>query len=77
MVDDSPPFRAEPDPEFADQLEQVLLERLTAPAGSRGRRGLAPRDEPLGADPGDRDPDVITLEGESACRDCPGPSGPA
>ena len=31
---DPPTYRAEPDPEFADRLERVLLQRLTAPAGS-------------------------------------------
>lgn len=31
-----PTYRAEPDPEFADRLEHLLLQRLTAAAGSRG-----------------------------------------
>ena len=46
---DGPMYRSEPDPAFADRLEQVLLKRLTAPAGS-GTRSEAPSDEPVGTD---------------------------
>ena len=42
---DPPTYRAEPDPEFADRLERVLLQRLTAePAGPRSSRGVAQSD---------------------------------
>ncbi len=35
MPDLSPSYRVEPDAEFADRLERVLVQRLTAPASSR------------------------------------------
>lgn len=35
-MSDPPTYRAEPDPEFADRLERVLLQRLAAAAGPRG-----------------------------------------
>ena len=54
---DRPTYRAEPDPEFADRLEQVLLQRLTAPAGSRPRRGAD-------TGPDGRENEMIILEAD-------------
>jgi len=48
---DPPTYRAEPDPEFADRLERLLLQRLTAP---RSRRGPSQGDAPVRTD---TDPD--------------------
>jgi hypothetical protein len=56
MIDPSS-YRAEPDAEFADRLERVLLERLTAPVGSRSH---PPTDTDLDDQPGD----IIWLEPE-------------
>ncbi len=44
---DPPTYRAEPGPAFADRLERVLLQRLTAePAGMRFSRDVVRSDEP-------------------------------
>ena len=63
---DAPTYRAEPDPDFADRLEQVLLQRLTAPAGSRTRREVAQSDEPVRTDtePDGQASEMIVLDGE-------------
>ena len=47
---DPPEYRTEPEPEFADRLERLLLHRLTAPAGSRGARVVVPPDRPAEPD---------------------------
>lgn len=64
---DRPTYRAEPDPEFADRLEQLLLLRLTAdPVGTRsGHEGVQSdeQDSP-GADLEDREGDIIMLDTE-------------
>ena len=61
---DVPTYRAEPDPEFADRLERLLLQRLSAPAGSRSRRGVSPGDAPVrtDTDPGDQEGAILSLE---------------
>ena len=65
---DPPTYRAEPDPEFADRLERVLLQRLTAP----GRTPLPPWSCPercagrTDTDPDDQEGDIIMLETEDA-----------
>ena len=40
---DPPTYRAEPDPEFADRLERVLLQRLTASRPDRAPAVELPR----------------------------------
>ena len=62
---DPPTYRAEPDPEFADRLERVLLQRLTAmPDRLRSRRGVAQSDAPVrtDTDPDDQEGDIIMLD---------------
>jgi hypothetical protein len=64
---EAPTYRAEPDPGFADRLEQVLLQRLTAPSDAlRSSRGVTPSDAPVRTD---IDPhqqgDVIMLDTEA------------
>ena len=65
-MSDPPIYRSQPDPAFADRLERALLERLTAPAGSHARRGVAQADDlaPSDAVPDDAEGDAITLESE-------------
>lgn len=46
---DPPTHQTEPDPEFADRLERLLLQRLTAPSSSRGARDIVAPNQP--ADP--------------------------
>lgn len=57
---DPPTYRNEPDGEFADGLERLLLQRLTAPVHADARRGV-----PLSTTPAADDPDggfVVTLQ---------------
>ena len=66
---DPPTYRADPDPEFADRLERVLLERLTAePAGPSSRREVVRSDEPVrpGGEPDHREGDTIVLDTEDS-----------
>lgn len=57
---DPPNYRAAPDSQFADRLEQVLLQRLTAdPYGTPFGRDVVPSDEP-----GRPDADLDQREGE-------------
>ena len=74
---DPPAYRAEPDPEFADRLERVLLQRLTAPGGSPNQREVARRvqQEPTDVDPDDPDTDPIMLERRDRRRE-QGPMSP-
>ncbi len=65
MVDPST-YRADPDPEFADHLERVLLQRLTAgPDAMNSRRDAVPSDQQFrpDADP-DHRRDIIMLDTE-------------
>jgi hypothetical protein len=70
---DHPTYRAEPDPEFADRLERVLLQRLTAgPDGTSSSRVVVERVDPArpGANPDHRERDIIMLDTEDR------PTGP-
>jgi hypothetical protein len=71
---DPPTYRTEPDPEFADRLERVLLRRLTGDAEGRGsgRRlahGVAPDRSDIEAEHGEGD--MVMLDTTR------GPAGPA
>jgi hypothetical protein len=68
MVD--PRYRTEPDPEFADRLEQVLLGRLTA---EPVRHGLASGDAPRRTEAEHGDGHMIMLD---AARGPTGPTAP-
>lgn len=72
---DPPTYRAAPDPEFADRLERVLLQRLTAgpDAMDAGREGV-PSDQQFrpDADP-DHRRDIVMLDTEDRPT---GPIGP-
>lgn len=72
---DPPTYRADPDPEFADHLERVLLERLTAGTDAMKSRGEGvPSDQQLRLDavPDDRRA-IIMLDTEHRNT---GPIGP-
>jgi hypothetical protein len=62
---DAPSSRAEPDPEFADRLERLLLQRLSASVdGPRPRRGVTESDGPIYANTDDHEGATIMLKTE-------------